>query len=300
MYRSTINNQYNFSRRESFSKFSDESKKTLAVNLSSSSVISKHIRPCSLIAAVLTMDRGTSTYYYHYDGLGSVRFVSNTNGATVEQYRYDPYGAPEIRNSSNQVISTSAINNPYMFTGRRWDKETEIYHYRNRAYDPELGRFLQRDPLGYVDSMNLYSYVTNNPIRWIDPLGLEKDGGASMDVTDEYGDVTVYWWMPDTIDAKGHVSLEGDDFYISHWPGFTDQKGLDYLFGGESQWNKKYQDMETYNNRKADMEVTISNVNTKKIKKWYMEQKKTRKWSVYQACTDTTRKALQEGPKITQ
>ncbi|MCK5609144.1 hypothetical protein KAR91_45135 [Candidatus Pacearchaeota archaeon] len=86
------------------------------------------------IDEVLTMDRGGVTYYYHYDGLGSVTEVTDSAGTIVENYTYDPYGNPSVTNS--------LIENPYMFTGRRWDEESTLYHYRARAYDPTNGRFL--------------------------------------------------------------------------------------------------------------------------------------------------------------
>jgi len=63
-----------------------------------------------------------------------------------------------------------------MFTGRRFDDETQLYYYRARMYHPELGRFIQPDPIGQTAGMNLYVYVGNNPLNWIDPLGLDKDG----------------------------------------------------------------------------------------------------------------------------
>jgi RHS repeat-associated protein len=62
-----------------------------------------------------------------------------------------------------------------MFTGREYDSETGLYYYRARYYSPQLGRFLQRDPVGYWAGINLYTYCSNNPTSWIDPFGWDKN-----------------------------------------------------------------------------------------------------------------------------
>lgn len=106
-----------------------------------------------------------AVYYYHFDGLGSVVALSDANAGIVERYSYDVFGESNIE---------STIGNPYMFTGRRFDAETGLYYYRARYYSPRIGRFLQADPIRYADGLNLYTYVSNNPINFVDPLGLTK------------------------------------------------------------------------------------------------------------------------------
>jgi len=107
---------------------------------------------------------GNKVYYYHFDGLGSVVALSDVNSEVVERYSYDVFGEPN---------TTSSISNPYFFTGRRFDAETGLYYYRARYYSPDTGRFLQTDPIGYLAGLNLYTYVGNNPLNWVDPLGLD-------------------------------------------------------------------------------------------------------------------------------
>jgi RHS repeat-associated protein len=61
---------------------------------------------------------------------------------------------------------------PFGYTGRRWDPDLGLYYYRARWYDPQLGTFLQTDPIGSLDYVNLYSYVGLEPGNATDPTGM--------------------------------------------------------------------------------------------------------------------------------
>ena len=123
---------------------------------------------------MLNRQNNTGELFYHKNALGSVIALSDENGDVLERYEYDAYGKPIIYTADFDTLAASAVENVLMFTGRRWDAESSIYYYRYRYMHPELGRFLGRDPLGYVDGMNIRAYVGGNPMNFIDPLGEES------------------------------------------------------------------------------------------------------------------------------
>jgi RHS repeat-associated protein len=123
----------------------------------------------------------STTYTYHTDALGSVTELTDESGTLVEAYEYDIFGEPTIYDDSarsNVVAYADSIQQPYLFTARRYDDLTGNYFYRARYYSPSQGRFLSQDPLEFEDSENLYQYALNNPTRWIDPLGTAICGPA--------------------------------------------------------------------------------------------------------------------------
>ena len=74
--------------------------------------------------------------------------------------------------------------NAFLYTGREYDFETDLYHFRARTYDPTVGAFLQEDPIGYADGLNPVAYVAGNPISLTDPWGTSAIGDAFEDLSD--------------------------------------------------------------------------------------------------------------------
>ena len=100
--------------------------------------------------------------YHHINALGSNIVSTDDNQNVLVRYEYDVFGA--IRSE------TGTSDNTRKFTGKEFDADSNLYYYGARYYDPYIGRFTQRDPIG--DGVNWYAYVANNPLRFIDPTGL--------------------------------------------------------------------------------------------------------------------------------
>src|SRR5439155_16662418 len=99
-------------------------------------------------------------------------------------YKYDLYGKPQFFDSTSQQLNSSTYGVKDLFTGQRWIPELGLYDDRNRFMSPDLGRFLQPDPIGFKgDASNLYRYCGNDWANRTDPMGLIA---PSNDPTDEH------------------------------------------------------------------------------------------------------------------
>jgi RHS repeat-associated protein len=108
------------------------------------------------------------TYFYTRDHLGSIRELTDSGGTVRARYAYDPFG--------RRTRVAGDLEADLGFTGLFFSPESSLCLATFRAYDPELGRWLSRDPLRDAEKKegpNLYAYVGNNPVNMIDPLGLE-------------------------------------------------------------------------------------------------------------------------------
>lgn len=107
------------------------------------------------------------SYYYLYNGHGDVIMMVDTNGNIVNQYQYDEWG--------NLLTNNETVKNSFKYAGEIYDEETGLYYLRARYYDPSIGRFINEDTYeGEVKnplSLNLYTYVHNNPLIYSDPTG---------------------------------------------------------------------------------------------------------------------------------
>ncbi len=137
----------------------------------------------------IAVTKGSNTFFYHQDGLGSVTDLTDTAGVTAKSYSYDAYG--------NILESPGTVDQPYTYTGRELDAESGLLYYRARYYDPATGRFLQKDAAGFSGGINFYAYVGANPTIFVDPFGLFSSpegllhymGGTGSAVSVPFNDV---------------------------------------------------------------------------------------------------------------
>lgn len=156
----------------------------------------------------LAVRRGDESFFYHTDILGSVRLVTDEAGRVVRKLRYTTFGAIDGEDDSRWA--------PYRFVGRVFDPETGLYYFRNRYYMPEIGRFIGKDPLGYVSGdNNYYAYANNNPISMRDPLGLQSE----LDDITGFAGVKVSTWL-----FEGKIQVE-----------YSGEKGIDVNVGAKLQ-----------------------------------------------------------------
>ena len=134
---------------------------------------------------LIAIETGGQRYYTYRDALGSIEAITDSAGVVVERYDYDAFGVPTVTDGLGVPTPlgiygepTSQYGNDLWFTGARWDPESGNYHMRARQYEPLAGRFVSRDPLGYVDGPNAYSYGYSDPANWTDPFGLEAGGSS--------------------------------------------------------------------------------------------------------------------------
>jgi len=141
-------------------------------------------------------------YYYSRDHLGSIREVTDSSGTMKAAYDYDAYG--------NSVVIAGNMNVDFGYTGHYFHAPSGLNLTLYRAYNPALGRWLSRDPIGEAGGINLYGYVGNDPLAKIDPTGLltilyyRSDEGSSANGS--------------PIDF-GHIILDVNGHYLDHIPG---------------------------------------------------------------------------------
>ena len=110
----------------------------------------------------------TNHDYYHADGNGNITYLETSSQTLAASYRYDPFG--NLTSSSGTLASA----NTYRFSSKEYIPSVGIYYYLYRFYDPGAQRWLNRDPIEERGGINLYTFVVNQPIGFMDRWGLKE------------------------------------------------------------------------------------------------------------------------------
>jgi RHS repeat-associated protein len=146
--------------------------------------LSQSLQGAGGIGGILAVVDGTNVYLYSYDANGNVgQVINSADGSIAANYQYDPFG------KTISATGTYANVNPFRFSTKYHDDETDLVYYGYRYYSPELGRLINRDPIVSLyhnakDSdvreeaklkaaLYAYQYTLNNPLTFVDPFGLD-------------------------------------------------------------------------------------------------------------------------------
>lgn len=172
----------------------------------------------------ISVQRDSAKYYYHQDGLGSITYITDTLGNVINTYLYDSFG--------NIMERTGGLDNPYTYTGREWDEESGLYHFRARYYNPSTSQFIAEDPIGFLGGRNFYSYCENNPIIFLDPFGAKKlnwgcFGACSADNVVQ----TAAGFIPGVSLVTNYVEFQGYQKAFGYEEEFVKVTDLDMIIG---------------------------------------------------------------------
>jgi RHS repeat-associated protein len=149
-------------------------------------------------------------------------------------------GTRNVFQSYGSLTTSSSFRSSFTFTGREYDEETGLYFYRARYYDPRLGRFLNVDPIGFDGGdVNLYGYVGNNPVNWIDPWGfysvddfLQNAGDYSAGFGDTISSGFTRW-VREQLGTNDVVNNCSRAYNIGEWSGYAWEMGLGLGLAGK-------------------------------------------------------------------
>jgi len=144
------------------------------------SLIARYVHGLGLISQI---DASGHTYYYHFNPTGHTMEISDEDGNVVNSYRYSPFGM--------YIEKEENIHNPFGYVGEFgvMDDGNSLNYMRLRYYQPDTGRFVSEDPL-MIPGGNRYGYTENNPIMFIDPIGMVND----KDIHQEYANREISKW----------------------------------------------------------------------------------------------------------
>ncbi len=125
------------------------------------------------VNAMIERDTPTQRLYVQQDANWNVTALINTSGQVMERYVYDPYGAVTYLTPNWTSELSSSYGWRFLFQGGRLDAATGLYTFEHRDFTPELGRWLEQDPLGFgAQDTNFYQFVADGPGNSTDPVGL--------------------------------------------------------------------------------------------------------------------------------
>lgn len=133
------------------------------------------------IGGLLNLRQGEQDYSYLYDGKGNVTALIGSNQSAVAGYAYSPFGI--------LMSQSGSIEQPFRFSTKPYDTKTGLVYYGYRFYSPVLGRWMTKDPLGEIGGINLYAFVGNNPVDYLDLLGENPTQQSDNEVKDLFNEM---------------------------------------------------------------------------------------------------------------